>query len=156
MIHKKLGFTLIELLTVVLILAVLTSVALPQYRRSIYRAEAANALVNLKSLYDSAKRAYAMNSEFPSSFASLDVKLLADENTGATLISGGYKFEFVTSPSNGVKGCRYPDSQTDSLCLQVSYVRNGKRDVYTCSATGKYVSVCEAMGPCTDGTCVIE
>lgn len=155
MIHKKFGFTLIELLTVVLILAILTSIALPQYRKSIYRAEAANALINLKSLYDSAKRAYAMNSEFPTSFAGLDVKLLADETPGTTLISGGFKFEFVTNP-NGIKGCRYPGAQTDTLCLQVSYVRNGKRDVYTCSATGKYVSVCESMGTCTNGTCVIE
>ena len=153
MIHKKFGFTLIELLTVVLILAILTSIALPQYRKSIHRAEAANALINLKSLYDSAKRAYAMNSEFPTSFNGLDVKLLADENTGATLTSGGFKFEFV---GKGIKGCRYPAAQTDTLCLQVVYASGGKRDVYTCSATGKYVSVCESMGTCTGGTCVIE
>ncbi len=155
MIHKKFGFTLIELLTVVLILAILTSIALPQYRKSIYRAEAANALINLKSLYDSAKRAYAMNSEFPSSFASLDIKLLSDETPGNTLLSGGFRFEFVTSP-NGVKGCRYPASQADTLCLQVLYTSGGKRDVYTCSATGKYESVCESMGTCSGGTCVIE
>lgn len=153
MTHNKFGFTLIELLTVVLILSILTSVALPQYRKSIYRAEAANALVNLKSLYDSAKRAYAMNSEFPTSFVGLDIKLLADSTPGDTLTSGGFTYSF---DGKSIKSCRSTENENYSLCLQVFYVKNGKRDVYTCTATGKYESVCESMGTCTNGTCVIE
>lgn len=154
--NNKKGFTLIELLTVVLILAVLTSIALPQYQKAIYRAEAANALINLKSLYDSAKRTYAMHSEFPSSFADLDVKVLSDEdNPTSSLNSGGFKFEFA---GKGMKACRNVEAGTsNSLCLQVSYaIGSGKRDVYTCTATGKYEAVCAAMGKCTGGTCTLE
>ncbi len=152
--YNKKGFTLIELLTVVIILAILTSIALPQYQKTIYRTEASNALINLKSLYDSAKRFYAMNSTFPSSFADLDVKLLSDEdNPTSTLNSGGFKFEFA---GKGMKACRNVEAgATSSLCLQVSYVTGGgKRDVYTCTATGKYESVCAAM--CSTATCTLE
>lgn len=154
MTYKKFGFTLIELLAVVLILAILTSIAIPQYRKAIYRAEVANALVNLRSLYDSAKRAYVMQSAFPTSFAGLDIKLLSDTTPGTTLSSGGFTFSFE---GKSIKACR--GTGTD-LCLQVFYSAtvNGKtkRDVYTCTATSKYTYVCESMGNCSDGTCVIE
>ena len=50
------GFTLIELLTVVLIIAVLTAVALPQYRRVVRRSEVMEAVSMLRSLYDSSER----------------------------------------------------------------------------------------------------
>ena len=54
--HMQKGFTLIEILTVVLIIAVLTAVALPQYRRVIERAEVTEVLSMLRSLYDSSER----------------------------------------------------------------------------------------------------
>ena len=54
----KKGFTLIELLTVVLIVAVLTSVALPKYMRSVERARATEAMANVKVIND-AVYAYA-------------------------------------------------------------------------------------------------
>ena len=40
---KNNGFTLIEMLAVVLIIAMLVSVALPKYKRSVVRAEAMEA-----------------------------------------------------------------------------------------------------------------
>ena len=51
---NKCGFTIIELLTVVIIIAALTAIALPQYQRSVARAEAMEAMVSLRTLYESA------------------------------------------------------------------------------------------------------
>lgn len=53
---RKAGFTLIELLVIVMILAILSSLALPQYRRSVERARVAEALTMLRALYDSCER----------------------------------------------------------------------------------------------------
>lgn len=50
------GFTLIELLAVVLIIAVLTSISLPQYRKSLENARVAEARQMLPAIYDSVDR----------------------------------------------------------------------------------------------------
>lgn len=52
----KKGFTLIELLTVVLIVAILTAVGLPQYRKVVQKARAAEAESMMRSIYDSSER----------------------------------------------------------------------------------------------------
>ena len=54
--QKKQGFTLIELLTVVIIIGILTSVALPQYRRAIQKAHATEAVAMLRVILDSSER----------------------------------------------------------------------------------------------------
>lgn len=50
------GFTLIEMLTVVLIVAILSAVALPQYRRVIDKARVPEIITNLRMFYESSER----------------------------------------------------------------------------------------------------
>lgn len=53
---RKTGFTLVELLVVVLIIGILSAIGVPQYRRSIERSRASEALTMMRSLYDSCER----------------------------------------------------------------------------------------------------
>ena len=53
---KKVGFTLIELLVVVIITSVLTAIAVPQYRKTLDRSKAAEAMQMLPALFESRER----------------------------------------------------------------------------------------------------
>ena len=55
------GFTLIELLAVVLIVSILTSISLPQYRKSVERARVAEARQMLPAIYDACDRIVVEN-----------------------------------------------------------------------------------------------
>lgn len=52
----KKGFTLVELLAVVLIVAILSGVALPQYRKVVEKARVAEAQSMMRAIYDSSER----------------------------------------------------------------------------------------------------
>lgn len=53
---NKQGFTLLEILVVVMILGILTSIALPNYRRAVERTRVAEARTLLRAVYDSCER----------------------------------------------------------------------------------------------------
>lgn len=70
----KQGFTLIELLVVVLIIGILSSIALPQYEKSVNKARATEALLAAKTVAESANLYFLEQRQYPTSQTDLTVK----------------------------------------------------------------------------------
>lgn len=155
MMKRKFGFTLVELLAVVVIVAILTSVAMPQYRKSIRRAEATEALVNLRSVYDSAKRYKSANSTPPLKLAGLDVEFFdANVSDASTFLIGKFAYTFS---NDGVQACRLNDG---GYCFKFYYkhATHGKDallcEVQNSSPTGTWL--CGSLGTLKSGSYVLE
>lgn len=141
---NKSGFTLTEVLAVVLIIGILTSIALPQYNRSVARADAMTALVSLRSIYDSAKRYKAANSEPPMKLQGLDISVFdASSDTSSVFTLGKFSYSFSKTR---VSACRLPNKD---FCFHFYYNHDtyGK-DTLTCAVhnQAKYSWLCENMG----------
>ena len=142
---NKLGFTLIELLAVVLIIGILASIAWPQYRRSISRAEAVEAMTNLRTLGDSARRYRAANGSFPLELRGMDVSFFdATSDTGPTFDIGKFQYKFT---STRIEACRLGGN----YCFYWTYYdpyNTMEKDVLTCRklSNGKYDWLCESLG----------
>ena len=147
--NRKLGFTLIELLVVVIIIGILAAIALPQYRRSVERAQAMEALINLRTIFDSAKRFRAATSEFPVRLRGLDISFFdATSDEDSTFNIGKFSYTFDTT-NNRISACRLNNG---NYCFHYyyTYTYNNmtSRDVLTCALTstgGKYDWLCEAV-----------
>ena len=144
MTNNKLGFTLTELLAVVLIIGILTAVGLPQYRRSVSRAEAMEALVNLRTIFDSAKRYKAAHSVAPNKLLGLDVSFFdATSETDPSFSIGKFTYMF---DSQYISACRI----NGNYCFFFYYKHPGLgRDILTCKTIttgGKYDWLCENIG----------
>ena len=102
----KRGFTLIELLAVVLIVGILTTIALPQYRRSLERSRAAEAYQLLPAIYDSRERAVveltnAGEQVLPTTitFPMLDVAMKGRASAdGLTWVTDSFTYAFSNNP----------------------------------------------------------
>ena len=156
---NKYGFTLVELLAVVVIVGILTTIAVPQYTKAVHRSEAANALISLKSLYNSAKRHYSTSDAWPDSFQGLDTKILLDVNSDGGAIaqdsawygtSGEFRYQF-DSTQKTVSACRVSGSlagdPTVWYCLTATYrPLTNRPDTYTCQYMfDKYENLCASM-----------
>lgn len=141
----KKGFTLIELLAVVLIISLLMAVAAPQYKRAMRRSEAMEAMVNLRSLFDSARRAKAATgmSGGDLRLQHLDIDFIdtaaMDSNT---FTSGNFEYTFL---NEGVSA-KHADDGVGTYTLTFNYNYNGQKDVLTCTADDGYLWLCENLG----------
>ncbi|MBP3513359.1 MAG: prepilin-type N-terminal cleavage/methylation domain-containing protein [Elusimicrobiaceae bacterium] len=108
----KKGFTLIELLTVVLIVAILTAVGLPQYRKVVQKARAAEAESMMRSIYDSSER---LAGEF--GYRSYD-KLVAAKGGAANY---SFKRLDMFDAANLPAGCSLQDDGQRLQCGKFDY-----------------------------------
>ena len=89
----KKGFTLVELLVVVLIIAILAAVALPQYTTAVERSRATEALTLLAAVAESAQRYKFHQGVWPTDWDQLDVDI--PRLSGETEKYGGKNFEVL-------------------------------------------------------------
>ena len=71
---KNHAFTLIELLVVILIIAVLTAIAYPQYKKVVLKTQFSEIVTALKTLIDAQNRYYLTNGTYTNYRDSLDIE----------------------------------------------------------------------------------
>jgi len=145
------GFTLIELLVVVLIIGILAAIALPQYKKTVMRSRAAEAVTNIKALAN-AQKAYILTTGSPTyDFKDLDVTM--DINCTGVGCKVGKWYYHLNSSYGGV-GAYYNVSASDTTTLTILY-RFQKNDQYpnfdvdefACLPRGKadWIAACKAV-----------
>ena len=107
----KHGFTLVELLAVVLIVAILSAVALPQYRKVVEKAHVSEAQAMLRTIYDSSER---LAGEF--GYRSYEDLVARKGQTGYSFARMDM-FDSSSLPA----GCSLVSSETELQCKNFTY-----------------------------------
>lgn len=103
----KKGFTLIELLVVVLIIGILSSVALPQYRKAVLKARAAEGVTLLRSIEKAEDMYFMANGNYTLNLEALDLELpkFNCTNSYCNFKSPGGEFLWEMNCSQGPTKC---------------------------------------------------
>ena len=88
------AFTLIELLVVVLIIGILAAVAVPQYRKAVYKSRATEAVTMLNAITQAQEAYYLANGEYTDDISELDVEV-PNELIGSYLFTDKYSYYCV-------------------------------------------------------------
>lgn len=153
---SKKGFALIELLAVCLIIAVLSGIALPNYRRSVERARVGEALTMLRSVYDSCERLAWENQQSNCgigvkngvvNFRKLDILAKGTySNSAKTLSTENFTYTLDYKESGGAIS-----TLLTAVCIRGPYAGgkitfNGQSFTCTAGASGTPANACKVWG----------
>ena len=141
------GFTLIELLVVVLIIGILAAVAVPQYEQAVEKSRAAEALANVRALYQAQLAHYMANGEYSREISELDVSIPGEDSVyGGVSRKRSKWFSYAVRGNEIVIANRLPEDTQYVFFQTASYVR-----CFGYSAIGE--KVCKSFGgePAAEG-----
>ena len=145
---KNNGFSLIEILIVSLIIGILVSVAIPNYRRSVERARVAEVLTMLRSIYDSCDRIAVQNSMDTCLDAAGTITFRQlDITAKGTFSTDG--MTFTTSNFAYALGNHISASPTRGAYVGATITFNGRTFTCTNGTAGDSKKACEAWGAST-------
>jgi len=84
--ENKKGFTLLELLVVVVIIAILAGIAIPQYKLAVEKSHLTEAVVMLKAIAEAQDRFYIINGRYANAY---EIKKLDVDIPGKKVASAG-------------------------------------------------------------------
>ena len=155
----KKGFTLVELLTVVLIIAILSGVALPNYQKSIEKTRATEAMNIVKAANEAVYTYATERNKCPESFSKLLISIPGEEKEKGVL-SGKRFIYYLNSADNGlIPGTSCKGVLADRNSTKVDYQiwnpytvnpQTKKRGLACSSAQQAGIKVCKALGIYTE------
>ena len=96
------GFTLLELLVVVLIICILGVIALPQYKKAVYKTRFTRSRLMLNSIYKAQQEYFAVHGRYAVDFSSLNIDLPKTQGTPTSYAFWNWGYCFLGS---GYGGC---------------------------------------------------
>ena len=113
--HKR-GFTLLEVLIVVIIIAVLATVAWPQYKHAVLKSRFSTVMPMAKAVADAQEVYYLGNNQYALGKEDLDIAPVEAENTQVSLSTGEEedKYIYVAAQRTDIPDVRYIMYQKNS------------------------------------------
>lgn len=142
------GFTLIEVLVTILIIGILTSIALPQYQKAVYRAHFAKMVAASDAVYSAQVVFHDTYNKYAETMEELDITLPNTENIGCSANYSGWTVLCTfRMPNRGTIAIieRYFNGENAACC---TYQDNNYAGAFLCET---YMNTTSWFNGCGDG-----
>ena len=117
------GFSLVELMVVVMLIAALSAVAIPTFRKYVYRAKRSEAKYALKGIHDTQISWYGNYGAYTDSFSDLGFSLVGGQLIDPSTIDGPtYSFSIQTQDLNGATDGNYRATASGNLDASDAFI----------------------------------
>ena len=142
--NSRQGFTLLELLVVVLIIGILASIALPQYKKAVYKSRYNSLMALVNSMYQAEERYFMANGDYTNDLTNLDIDLsgctLSNNKKSCTFDWGSCNVSVVDPDSLSYIGSKVACTRSEGLQNSYAYYfrvnQLPREKMRTCTAKG--------------------